>query len=1053
MLTKGFKIYGFVLLACFIFFNCKAGVAQTGKLSPNCVWLYLPFESSLDSIIPSTGLNIIKFSAPGKNPEFVDGINGKALRITETNKARFSFYHGIRNFPLEQGSVVIWFKPVNDMPSTYTWILDGGWASFDIHIEGQRLLFYSTSNAQHFLIGDLKGFIGNWKNNWHCIVGTWDRGVNNLFFDGKKIAHLENVAPLKSSPFAFNIGFLPGREDNASGFVNADVDELAILNMPLGETQVQELYSQGKNGLLAFLGGDIIAQLPRQGYLRGEKIPIRIIPYVNGDTIVVSAISQKTKNTYKLREIPCQQTVYELDSMLLRPGRYRLCLEVMQNKKPVVRNESVTFGIWNHSPDEFPLGIDALSLCSDDLLTEMEKWNINLSSGAGDDPEGFCKKIDRLFLYGIRYQLNFNIHYHRALEKYVDNRDLYFKKDGTLNENGVQELLQGLVLEDGSFYSTSLGTPFSKVGRKAMLARIKDIIDASQNHPGLHSISFDDEYCFRMGIDPRTKKPYYGDYSRPAIEYFKEKSGLDTMFLPPKEPPPTVFPDNHPYFKWKDIIGLPGDATTEGLRMNNAEQTEFIHKIRPDILTTAWSGGEYGECDAVMDYTYPTIWQPHPGYECGHARLDFMFDRHRARQRVNPLKPVWGLIGWWSGDLEGKPDWCVQDFRLNTIMALTKGAKLILWFTCYGLDPVPPGKIGGGLFSRNDLFEETKNWASWIHQFGPMFMGMETKPSKNVAVFLSEENTAGMLHISGPVAFDRFYPAMRIAGVPVDIVTDEQVKSGILDSYQALCLFRFQYANQSLWNYIKKFAETPGKVIFCDRETKLVPDGAVILDYNVLETEPGKWGMEVILKTMEKQVSIVREKMLPKIKPDNLQITGSSFVAPHWLYGGNGKLLSLVNYNIFNPESIEVKLLNTGGVVYDLLEKKIVAESSQEQPLQWKTNIDRANWKPYVVLPQRIENLNASVKFNNGKFEILIQVLGRDGKPLYASLPLHVQFKSPDGKEVKEYETYTAIHPEKGTAEMIIPYAGLMDLEGLWSIDITEMVSGKKITKTVNVKR
>ena len=123
-------------------------------------------------------------------------------------------------------------------------------------------------------------------------------------------------------------------------------------------------------------------------------------------------------------------------------------------------------------------------------------------------------------------------------------------------------------------------------------------------------------------------------------------------------------------------------------------------------------------------------------------------DEHRARQRVRPLKPLWGLIGWWSDDLRGKPDDCVADFRLNTLLALAKGVESICWFTTY--DPKPdPDRMGGGVLSRDDLRAEMVRWAEWLHRFGPTFKRYEVRPSRRVAVLFSEDNLAGQIHRGG----------------------------------------------------------------------------------------------------------------------------------------------------------------------------------------------------------------------------------------------------------------------------------------------------------------
>lgn len=1040
----------------------QVSIAQQA-LSAKDVWLYMPFDGSVDCPIPSQGLHTIHYKSAGKKPlEFVPGIRGQALRVTRENQSDLTVTTGIPSFPFERGSMVMWFRPnreLNDPDHPSFWLVLGGWASFDFHVENKKLLFYCTGNAQHCLMADLKDFIDDWKDKWHCTVANWDGKKRSLYLDGRLIGERDDVDP--SGPInTLEFGCLGGNPEKPTGaFLDGDIDEFAILKAPMPEAQVADLYAKGKIGLLAALGGDVLGSLPRRAYVRGEKAALKVMPYAEGDALVVTAVPTKGGAPARLASLPCKEGEVTIDTAELRPGNYHLRLEVLKGGKPVVRNESLEMGINAVRAPEFPVGIDALNSYPDPLLVTMKDWHISLTGNGGFySTDGFFKDLDRLYLYGISLQPCLNIHFHRAWMPYLDKSADLEDPSGKPTEKGVKELLQGLCLDDGTWFSTSIGSPFSRAGRKAMLARIEDVLKASQNHPGLHSLAFDDEYELRVGIDEKTKRRYYGDYGPEAVAYFKEKSALKAAVYPPTDPPGTILPDDHPYFKWRNIIGMPGDATTTGLHVNNAEQSELIHKLRTDVLTTAWSGGEYGECDAVMDYTYPTIWQPHPGYECGQARLDYMFDRHRARQRVSPLKPVWGLTGWWSNSLQDKPDWCVQDFRLSTIMTLAKGAKLVLWFTAYPPTDTPPGQLGAGLLSRKDLADETHRWSDWIYRYGGMFARLETRPSRRVAVLLSEANRVGQVHTyNNPIAFDRFYPAMRVAGVPVDLITDEQVLDGTLNQYEALCLFKFEYTTPSLWKKINEFASTKGKVVFCDNgcAEDLWPGGAIGIDCNVLADPPitpEMKGMDIILAQMAMNVKKVQAEMRPKLKPDDLQVTGSSFIAPHWLYGGDGRFLALVNYNINEPGSVSVELKKTGGVVYDLIERKVVVEAAKGEPLSWKAEgIEKAGWRPYLLLPEPITGVVAKAQLTDGKFMVSAKVQGVGGTVLKAAIPIHVEFIGPDGKEVTPYDTYTATDPSNGKAQVVIARATLMDSAGIWRVKVSELVSGKQLTLEIKL--
>jgi hypothetical protein len=229
--------------------------------SPNKdIWLYIPFNGALTAQIPSGGQGTVEFQSRDDKPaEYVEGIHGKALRVTEENQAQFSFFpRGRLDFPFERGAVLIWIRPEKDLEQKPSFMIyEGGQSRFQLENGGRRLISYATDSPQGFIAADLPKPPAPWKDQWHLIVTTWDGPKGALYLDGRLIGHNDTVAPLMEAPYQpIHFGYMAGgRGSPASQFLDGAVAEFAILKAPLDAAGVATLYKQGKDGLLSALGG------------------------------------------------------------------------------------------------------------------------------------------------------------------------------------------------------------------------------------------------------------------------------------------------------------------------------------------------------------------------------------------------------------------------------------------------------------------------------------------------------------------------------------------------------------------------------------------------------------------------------------------------------------------------------------------------------------------------------------------------------------------------------------------------------------------------------
>jgi hypothetical protein len=251
--------------------SIRQTILAENETSANDVWLYLPLDGTLDPAVPSKKLKDVRLkSNKSDKPEFVDGVIGKSLRVTRENHTEFSFLHGRKDFPYKRGSVVLWFRPANeldsDTASSIAWLVDARWACFDLHIEAKRLFFYATVNSQHFLDPDLGKEKRGWAGHWHCAVGTWDGAKVRLYLDGDLLASRDDAAPFDDvweirlgslCAKGYSPGYYDGSAENApreiTHFLNGDLDEFAILSSPLTDKEVSKLYRNKSKNIIKIL--------------------------------------------------------------------------------------------------------------------------------------------------------------------------------------------------------------------------------------------------------------------------------------------------------------------------------------------------------------------------------------------------------------------------------------------------------------------------------------------------------------------------------------------------------------------------------------------------------------------------------------------------------------------------------------------------------------------------------------------------------------------------------------------------------------------------------
>jgi hypothetical protein len=303
-----------------------------------------------------------------------------------------------------------------------------------------------------------------------------------------------------------------------------------------------------------------------------------------------------------------------------------------------------------------------------------------------------------------------------------------------------------------------------------------------------------------------------------------------------------------------------------------------------------------------------------------------------------------------------------------------------------------------------------------------------------------------------------FYAAIRLAGYPVDLIADEEVRAGGLGRYDALVLADFDYASASLWRAIRQYAATDGKVVFVDKSTALRPEGAVELPISYGQRAPDRPDQRndvPPLQHMSSMVRLLRPSLAARLAPARYGVDGSDYVAPFFLYSGDGRLLTLVNYHLTQSQEVRYRLpAGQRTFVYDADTGALVAQIGAAGAMPTLSAlIPGAGAARYLMLPTPIAALSITSRIHDQHFVVRVAVVDRSGRAIRFPFPIKLELFDPDGRVVPAYETRAAVHAGKGYLDVRIPKSRRMDPDGSWTVRATEFVTGLSASAVADVDK
>ncbi len=568
-------------------------------------------------------------------------------------------------------------------------------------------------------------------------------------------------------------------------------------------------------------------------------------------------------------------------------------------------------------------------------------------------------------------------------------------------------------LKDGSIpkyhYGKRSSSPcfLNEANRKFAAEHLVKDLELMKKFPGYKKrmLCYDDGAMF--GEPGKSMIACYCDTCKAA---FKKKTGHDA----PVTPDPAVLknggiiPDSNAWIQWmrfrsKDVFGDTFGYLDDNAVKKVAPDVKFCHILGDPNMTfdPQWAlnpPDEFGKTSMIVYYYYPHVARP------SYMHLPFAA-KAVAGNRDKDLWPT-GQSTDYRGYVSNPHTMAIM-IRNQFYCMIAGGAKGTIWYDYNSLPGTEP-------------WDEFGKLANFANKFGPLVQKWRKQPGR-IAILMSYTNASFKWALSEMTRYcqglDILYLECLKNNVPVDFISDGEVKSGILKNYRGLVVFDNDYMPAGVAEKIKQYIRDNGKVIV-DKNSKVKFSGA----HNGLD-------MAYLKKCAG---------MVP------LTVNGGNKVVWTEFTLDNGRYFMLVSLDLNKTVKCNAAFnnLKSGETVINLSEGKAVNS-------QVALEIAPGGACLMAVLPNRVKAVKIAgpANFSYGKpVKAGIEITGPDGKVIDAGIPLRIVVSNKGGKVFSDY-----VLAEKGRYKLSYP-VGINCKYSSLNLTATELATGTKQNITLKLK-
>lgn len=565
-------------------------------------------------------------------------------------------------------------------------------------------------------------------------------------------------------------------------------------------------------------------------------------------------------------------------------------------------------------------------------------------------------------------------------------------------------------------------------------------------------------------------------------------------------PPNRVIPDDYPLYVYYRWLWKQGDGWNElnsrlhqGLQEAGREDFWTFHDPAVRVAHVYGSGGDVDYL-SQWTYSYPDplriglateellemargatrpdqqvmkmtqiIWYrsqtaPEPGEEAQVQTGEFA-DQDVRPQGTGTVDTSGRYLARWERE--------IPDARFITIAPMhlrealwTKIARPIKGIMYHGIGSLLPGIAGGSYQYTNPetKFELKRLVDTVVRPLGPTLAQV---PGRQSDVALLESFASEMFTRKGTYGWNggwtgEMWLIALYAGLQPEVIYDETIEQRGLDAYRVLLMPDCDVLTESMVAAVQAF-QARGGIVVGDENLcpAITPDILVETHSRSTKADEARALNVEKARALRAQLDPHYTRYADSSNPDVVPYV-RSYGSTDYLFAVNdrrefGDYVGHHGLVMENGLPTEATLtIARGGHVYDLVAHREVSATAGDGRLSIARQFAPCDGAALMVTEQAITNVRVTAPEQaapGGSLEIAVEVLGENGQPMDAVMPVRVEILDPSGRAAEFSGYYGA---KDGRVEIAAQLAA-NDQPGLWRIHAEELASGRTADAYVRV--